>query len=48
MRLGGVSNASASAMVDKSLEDLRVMRKHRLGSWFTLAAKNLRKLPQFW
>lgn len=47
MRAGGVSNASVSSMLRKSREDLRTMRKHAVGGWFTLAAKNLRKLPQF-
>jgi len=47
MRLGGASNASSGAMLRKSREDLLVMRKHRVGGWFTLASKNLRKLPQF-
>jgi len=47
MRLGGASNASSGAMLRKSREDLLVMRRHRVGGWFTLASKNLRKLPQF-
>jgi glycosyltransferase len=47
MRTGGVSNASVSSMLRKSREDLRTMRKYAVGGWFTLAAKNLRKLPQF-
>ncbi|WP_295640774.1 glycosyltransferase family 2 protein [uncultured Methylibium sp.] len=47
MRLGGASNASARGMLRKSREDLLVMRRHGLGGWFTLASKNLRKLPQF-
>lgn len=47
MRLGGVSNASLQSMLKKSAEDLTVMRRYRIGSWFTLAMKNLRKLPQF-
>ena len=47
MRLGGASNASFGALANKSREDLRVIRRHRLGGWLTLACKNLRKLPQF-
>ena len=47
MRLGGASNASIRALVRKSREDLHVMRRHRIGGWFTLICKNLRKLPQF-
>lgn len=47
MRLGGVSNRSMASLRDKSREDLTVMRRHRVGGWFTLVSKNLRKLPQF-
>ena len=47
MRLGGASNASLRAVASKSREDLQVIRRHHLGGWFTLACKNLRKLPQF-
>jgi len=47
MRAGGVSNASAASMLRKSAEDLRTIRKYAVGGWLTLAAKNLRKLPQF-
>lgn len=47
MRAGGVSNRSISTMLRKSREDLTVMRRHRIGGVSTLAAKNLRKLPQF-
>ncbi len=47
MRLGGVSNRSFKTMMQKSREDLRAIRRHRVGGWGTLAAKNLRKIPQF-
>ena len=47
MRAGGVSNSSIRTMVRKSREDLRTLRRHRIGGLLTLAAKNLRKLPQF-
>jgi glycosyltransferase len=47
MRAGGVSNATIASMLRKSTEDLRTMRKHAVGGWLTLIAKNLRKLPQF-
>lgn len=47
MRLGGLSNRSLRHMWLKSSEDLRAMRAHRVGGLPTLAAKNLRKLPQF-
>ena len=48
MRLGGASNQSIKAMLRKSSEDLRAMRKHRVGGVVALLFKNLRKLPQFW
>jgi glycosyltransferase len=47
MRAGGVSNATVANMLLKSREDLRVIRKNAVGGWLTLAAKNVRKLPQF-
>jgi glycosyltransferase len=47
MRTGGVSNASLPGMLRKSREDLLAMRRHGVGGWLTLVAKNLRKLPQF-
>lgn len=47
MRVGGVSNRSLASLLRKSGEDLSVMRAHGIGGWFTLLAKNLRKLPQF-
>lgn len=47
MRLGGESNRSLERMVLKSREDLRAMRRHRVGGIGTLAAKNLRKIGQF-
>lgn len=47
MRLGGISNRSIASMLDKSREDLAVMRRYGIGGWPTLVCKNLRKLPQF-
>lgn len=47
MRLGGISNRSIASLLNKSREDLTVMRRHGVGSWLTLVSKNLRKLPQF-
>jgi glycosyltransferase len=48
MRVGGVSNRSLRTISRKSLEDLEVMRKYRLGHVHTLLRKNLSKLGQFW
>lgn len=47
MRVGGVSNASLRTKARKSMEDLRIMRSHGIGGIWSLAAKNLRKVPQF-
>jgi len=47
MRLGGASNISLKAMLRKSKEDLNVIRRYRLGGWWTLVCKNIRKSPQF-
>lgn len=47
MRNGGASNRSIKALWRKSSEDLSAMRRNGVGGPFTLAAKNLRKLPQF-
>jgi glycosyltransferase len=47
MRTGGASNRSARAVFVKSSEDLTALRRHRVGGWFSLACKNLRKLSQF-
>jgi len=47
MRTGGASNANLQSLLRKSREDLSALRRHRVGGWLTLIAKNLRKLPQF-
>lgn len=47
MRLGGESNRSLGRIFRKSREDLRAIRKNRVGGVGTLAAKNLSKLGQF-
>lgn len=47
MRLGGESNRSLKNLLKKSREDYVVMRRNRIGGFFTLICKNLRKLPQF-
>jgi glycosyltransferase len=48
MRVGGASNGSLGAIVRKSTEDLRVIRRNGVGGVGTLLQKNLRKLSQFW
>ncbi len=48
MRLGGMSNRDLSSVIRKSSEDLRICKEHRLPHpYWTIAMKNLRKLPQF-
>lgn len=47
MQLGGVSNRSLKHILQKSLEDWRIIRGSRIGHVHTLACKNLRKVGQF-
>ncbi len=47
MRMGGVSNRSLGAMLQKSREDLHALQRNGVGGVLTLLCKNLRKLPQF-
>jgi glycosyltransferase len=46
MRVGGNSNRSLRNILNKSREDYAALRSHGFGA-AALAAKNLRKLPQF-
>lgn len=47
MRMGGASNRSLKALLQKSREDLTALRNNRIGGAATLFCKNARKLPQF-
>ncbi|WP_136067212.1 glycosyltransferase family 2 protein [Modicisalibacter radicis] len=47
MRLGGASNGSLKAVVNKSREDYRAMRKNGINPFLALPCKNLSKIPQF-
>lgn len=47
MRLGGVSNRNWSKIRQKMGEDLRAIRRNRVGGIHTLAMKNLSKVGQF-
>lgn len=47
MRVGGESNRSLERIMLKSREDLRALRKNRVGGAATLAAKNFGKIGQF-
>jgi glycosyltransferase involved in cell wall biosynthesis len=47
MRLGGESNRSLGRIVQKSCEDHRALRSNGIGSFGTLALKNISKVRQF-
>lgn len=47
MRLGGASNRSLRNIFNKSREDYDALKRSGVGGAYTLAAKNLRKLGQF-
>ena len=48
MRVGGESNRSLGRIILKSREDLRALHSNGVGGLGTLAAKNFRKISQFW
>lgn len=48
MRAGGISNRSLKTIAKKSLEDLDVLRRNKVGGVATLLRKNVSKLTQFW
>ena len=47
MRVGGASNANLANLIKKSKEDLKSIRRNRVGGWLTLLYKNLSKIIQF-
>jgi glycosyltransferase involved in cell wall biosynthesis len=47
MRLGGASNRSLANILQKSKEDLQVLRRNQVGGLWALCCKNVSKLPQF-
>jgi len=48
MRLGGVSNRSLKNIVQKTMEDYRVLKSNKVGGLGALVLKNFSKLEQFW
>jgi glycosyltransferase involved in cell wall biosynthesis len=48
MRVGGVSNRSLKMIVRKTIEDIDVLRRNKVGGIWTVLLKNLRKIGQFW
>ena len=47
MRVGGESNRSLAAIIRKSREDYRALKKNGIGGLATLVGKNVSKIPQF-
>mgnify|MGYP003974861483 CR=1 FL=1 len=47
MRVGGESNKSIKNIMLKSQEDLKALKKNKVGGIFTLIIKNLSKIKQF-
>lgn len=47
MRVGGESNQSIAKILRKSREDYVALQRHKVGGMCTLAAKNMRKIGQF-
>ena len=47
MRIGGRSNKSIINIINKSFEDLKIIKKNKIGGFITLFYKNYSKLSQF-
>jgi glycosyltransferase len=47
MRVGGASNRSLKNIIQKTKEDYKAIRLHKLGGFGSIALKNLSKLKQF-
>jgi glycosyltransferase len=47
MRVGGESNKSIKNIILKSKEDLKALKRNKVGGIFTLIIKNLSKIKQF-
>lgn len=47
MRTGGISNRSFSNILQKTLEDLSIVRLNKVGGLWTIFLKNLTKIKQF-
>jgi len=46
MRIGGESNKSIKNIIRKMKEDIRALKKNRIGGLHTVFFKNIRKIPQ--
>ena len=47
MELGGVSNRDLRALLRKTKEDIHVLKENNMFHFYTIIAKNLRKIGQF-
>ena len=47
MRLGGASNKSLKNLKNKTLEDIKALKKNNTGGLSTIIYKNISKIPQF-
>lgn len=47
MRIGGKSNRSIINIINKSIEDFKIIKKNKIGGFVTLFNKNYSKLSQF-
>ena len=47
MRIGGKSNKSIKNLINKSIEDFKIIKRNKIGGLFTLFNKNYSKLSQF-
>ena len=48
MRIGGTSNKSISNLFKKTFEDYKIIKKNKIGGFFTLLNKNFLKIRQFY
>jgi glycosyltransferase len=48
MRIGGTSNKSISNLLKKTFEDYKIIKKNKIGGFFTLFNKNYSKIKQFY
>jgi len=46
MRVGGESNKSIENIIKKMREDVKALKKNKLGNWHTVFMKNIIKIPQ--
>jgi glycosyltransferase len=47
MKIGGISNKSIKNLMIKSYEDIKILKKNKIGNFFTIILKNFSKIKQF-